>query len=190
MVKDYHHPLRKRQGEQGVGDRVDGEIALGLARRAPSAESATVGQQVERAGRPLPWLTLFSARRVTIWYSQVENDDLPRNRVQVLPRGDQRFLRDVLGVVVIAGEAQGHPVGHGRVPLDQEFVSVHVAFPGAGHQVGVPHGRLGRLAAAFTVMNPLLRPRYPSRTQVPRHGRWYAAGRPPRKVARISGGGV
>ena len=74
--------------------------------------------------------------------------------IQTLPRGDQRFLGDVLRVVMIAGQAQGDPVGHGRVPLDQELVSVQVAFPGTGHQVGILHDRRGRLCCCLHCQTP------------------------------------
>ena len=51
MVQDDHRPLRERQCGQGVGDRVDGEVALGLS-RGFRARVGYVFEQVEGVGVP------------------------------------------------------------------------------------------------------------------------------------------
>ena len=51
VMKDDHHALRERQREQRVGDRVDGEVPLGLG-RGFRGRVGDVRQEVERAGCP------------------------------------------------------------------------------------------------------------------------------------------
>ena len=79
----------------------------------------------------------FSARRVTIRYSQVEKLRIRLESGQLLPRGDERFLGDVLRVLMVAEQPQRHPVGQQPVTVDEIGVRVNVAFLGPPDQVGI-----------------------------------------------------
>ena len=50
---------------------------------------------------------------------------------------DEDFLRDVLGVVVVAGELIGDPIHHRSVPLDERLKGGRVAARRAGNQVRI-----------------------------------------------------
>ena len=79
----------------------------------------------------------FSARRVTIWYSQVGKLEFRPEAGQLLPRGDERFLGDVLGVLMVPEQPQRHPVGQPAMPVHEFGVGVYVTFLGPPDQVGV-----------------------------------------------------
>ncbi len=51
MVKDDHRPLGERQRGEGVGDRVDGEVALGLLGGLRTG-IGDVSKQIELSRRP------------------------------------------------------------------------------------------------------------------------------------------
>ena len=79
----------------------------------------------------------FRARRVTMRYNQVVNRASARNRGQVLPGRDHGLLRHVLGVVMVADDAQRDPVGQRGVPVHQFGEGVEVPLLGPGDEIGV-----------------------------------------------------
>jgi hypothetical protein len=121
----------------------------------------------------------------------VENDEPARNRVRFSQAAISASLGYVLGVVVIAGQAQGHPARHGRVPLHEQLVGIDIAFLGAGHEVGVAHCGLGYLCCLHCMTpSPWQVAKAPSHTPVTlRHaGQDHPEGVIRKNTARVSRG--
>ena len=56
---------------------------------------------------------------------------------QLLPGGDERFLGDVLSVLMVPEQPQRHPVGQQAVTVNEIGVRVNVAFLGPPDQVAI-----------------------------------------------------
>ena len=80
VVQDNDGPLGKRQRREGVGDRVHGKVALGLG-GGPGDGIGGLIEKIDQIGAPAAG-DLIKRRRVTIWYSQVENEESARNRAR------------------------------------------------------------------------------------------------------------
>ena len=60
---------------------------------------------------------------------------------------DEDFLRDVFGIVVVAGELIGDAIHHRSMPLDERLKSGCVAARRAGNQIRISHSSACRARA-------------------------------------------
>lgn len=116
----------KRQRGECVSDRIDGQVSLGRSAGLAPGSATSASRSGESAAPAADDLVKRAAVRIR--YSQVENDE-PAGTGRGAARGDQRFLGDVLRVVVAAAQSQRYPEGHDRAPVHEKLIGVEVAVP-------------------------------------------------------------
>ena len=155
----------------------------GLARRSTSGSAVPiVVDHVLRAAAGCRSMAQLAAMRC----SQVPKPGSRLEPRQLGVRLQKRVLHDVLGVLLVAGDPEGHPEDSAAVPLDERAERVAVAGPGLGQDevFGAVHGlRKVRRAGRAVLGAPRLR-LGGGRGLRPRVGRFGRGGAPSGAVGR------
>jgi len=112
-----------------------GQVAFRLLARLIT-RLTDVAEQVERLGNPGPGDPVQRPAGHDL-VQPGRKAGMSPEAGQLLPRGNQRFLGDVLSVVMVAEQTQRDPVGQPAMPVNEFGVGVYVTFLGPLDQVVV-----------------------------------------------------
>ena len=135
MAQDDRYALRWRQRGDGVSDGIDGQVTFrGLDGLVIGVRDVT--EQVKRVGGPGPADPVQRPAGDDPVQPGGETRVCLESR-QLLPCRNERFLGNVLGVMVVAEQPQRNPVRQPAVTVNELGVGVEVALLGALDEVGV-----------------------------------------------------
>jgi len=135
MAQDDRYALRWRQRGDGVSDGIDGKVTFrGLDGLVIGVRDVT--EQVKRVGDPGPADPVQRLAGDDPVQPGGETRVCLESR-QLLPSRNERFLGNVLGVMVVAEQPQRNPVRQPAVTVNELGVGVEVALLGALDEVGV-----------------------------------------------------